>query len=366
MMALVTIAVGAAFASLSSAVPPATAPPAPADPVAALSLRQLAGQRIVVGYPRGDVPASLRAQVRAGTVGGVIVFDRNIPSRAHLRGQLRRLQRTSRPLDAPLLTMVDQEGGQVKRLSGAPRTSPARMGRWSADAVRAEGAATARNLRRVALDVNLAPVADVGLPGSYQHATQRAFSGRPGRAASRSSAFAVGLQSAGVAATLKHFPGLGRIAHDEDRTVQTVHAGVHTLRTVDEVPFAAGIHAGVGMVMTSTARYPALDSAPALLSRTVTTGELRERLGFQGVAITDDLDVPALRGYGGAGRLAVRATAAGNDLLLFCQTPAHARQAVDAIVRAVRQGRLSRRTLEASVRRIRGLRVAIGNAQRSP
>lgn len=354
----------AALAALAlAAVNATTRAPEPVpvtDAVDRLSLRELAGQRIIVGYGGADMPASLRARVRSGAVGGVIVFDRNIPSRRHLRSQLRRLQRTAHPLDAPLLTMVDQEGGLVKRLSGPPAASPARMGDRGTAYVGREGRATAANLRAVALNVNLAPVADLGLPGSYQRATGRAFGDRAAPVSALVRAFATGLQAGGVAATLKHFPGLGRVSGDEDARVQTVRVGAVTLRHQDEAPFRAGIRGGARMVMTSTARYPALDGRrPALLSRTITTGELRGRLGFGGVVITDDLDVAALRPYGRAGRLAIDATVAGNDLLLYCQSATSADKALDATVRAVGDGRISREQLEASVRRILALRNAL-------
>lgn len=358
---MTTLAAALAALALAAVAATTRAPdPTPAtDAVDRLSLRELAGQRIIVGYGGGDLPAALRARVRAGAVGGVIVFDRNIPSRRHLRAELRRLQRTARPLEAPLLTMVDQEGGQVKRLSGPPSVSPARMGARGTAYTGAQGRATAANLRAVALNVNLAPVADLGLPGSYQRATGRAFGDRAAPVSAAVRAFATGLQAGGVAATLKHFPGLGRVSGDEDARVQTVRASAGTLRHQDEAPFRAGIRGGVRLVMTSTARYPALDRGPALLSPAITTGELRGRLGFGGVVITDDLDVPALRPYGRAGRLAIDATRAGNDLLLYCQSAANADRALDATVRAVGGGRITREQLEASVRRILALRTAL-------
>jgi beta-N-acetylhexosaminidase len=341
------------------AAPGPAAPPAPAGTaLAGLSLRELAGQRIIAGYTGTRIPATLLARVRRGEVGGIIVFAGNIRSRAALAAELRRLQRARRPVRAPLLTMIDQEGGLVKRLPGAPSGSAAQMGRRGTAAVRREGRATAANLRRARVNVNLAPVMDLGRPGSYQRATGRAFARRPGPVGRLGSAFAAGLQRGGVAATLKHFPGLGGVPGDEDARIQTVPYRRATLRRADIAPFAAGIRAGARLVMTSTARYPALDRGPALLSRRITTGELRGRLGFRGVTITDDLDVTALRALGPR-RLGVRATAAGNDLLLYARSPRHAALGLDALVGAVRAGDLSRRELEASVRRILALRAQL-------
>ena len=333
----------------------------PRDPLARLTVRQLAGQRIIIGWAGPRVPSWLLARVRRGEVGGVIAFSRNVRSRSALAAQLRRLQRISRPLAAPLLTMIDQEGGLVARLPGAPSGSPAQMGRRGPAHVRRQGRLTAANLRRAGVSVNLAPVVDLGRPGSYQARTGRAFARSPAAVAALGGAFARGLQEGGVAATLKHFPGLGAVSRDEDALIQTVRLSRATLRRADELPFAAGIRAGTRLVMTSTARYPALDgNRVALLSRRITTSELRGRLGFRGVVITDDLDVTAMRRLAGPGRLAVRASAAGNDLLLFAQDPGRARRGLSAVVAAVRAGRLSRAELVASVRRVVALRGAIG------
>lgn len=334
----------------------------PRDPLAALTIRQLAGQRIVVGYAGPRVPGWLLARVRRGEVGGVIAFARNVRSRGALAAQMRRLQRAPRPLAAPLLTMIDQEGGLVARMPGAPSGSPAQMGRRGAAYVRRQGRLTAGNLRRAGITVNLAPVMDLGRPGSYQARTGRAFARWPGAVGALGAAFARGLQERGVAATLKHFPGLGAVSQDEDALIQTVRLSRATLRLADEAPFAAGIRAGARLVMTSTARYLALDGRRvALLSRRITTNELRGRLGFRGVVITDDLDVTAMRRLAGPATLAVRATAAGNDLLLFAQDPGRARRGLGAVVAAVRAGRLSRAELVASVRRVTALRRALAS-----
>ena len=289
----------------------------------------------------------------------MIVFTANIRSRAALAAQMRRLQRARGPLGAPLLTMIDQEGGLVKRLPGAPSGSPASMGRRGSAFVRRQGRSTAANLRGAGINVNLAPVVDLGRAGSYQRRTQRAFAASPSAVSALGSAFVGGLQQGGVAATLKHFPGLGGVTRDEDALVQTVGLSRATLRAADEAPFRAGMAAGARLVMTSTARYPSLSSRPALLSPAISTGELRQRLGFRGVSITDDLDVVGLRPYGGPARLALAASAAGNDLLLYAQSAEHGRRAVDATVDGVRSHHLSRTGLETSVRRILALRSAL-------
>lgn len=342
----------------------AAAPAAAPDPLAALSARQLAGQRIVEGIGGRAPSAALLGRIRRGEVAGVILFTRNIGSRAQVRALIGRLEREPRPagLRAPLLVMVDQEGGVVKRLPGAPSRSAAALGATGDRGLaRRSGRATAANLRGYGINVDLAPVLDVGRPGSYQRATGRAFGPTAAVAGRMGGAFAAGLEAGGVASTLKHFPGLGAVRRNEDLLIQRVGLSKSRLRAVDEAPFAAGIRAGARMVMTSTALYAALDRRrPALLSRAVTTGELRRRLAFRGVVITDDLDVPAMRRYGSARALAPAAAGAGNDLLLFAAGDGSGPAGRDGLAAALRSGRLARAPALAAVRRILRLRAALG------
>jgi beta-N-acetylhexosaminidase len=345
-----------AFAALAL---PAPAQPA-GDAIATLPLRELAGQRIVVGYEGPEAPPWLLARVRAGEVGGVIVYTRNIVSRAALAGQLRVLQRVPRPVGAPLLTLIDQEGGRVARLPGAPAGSAAAMAPRGIAYVRRQGRLTAANLRAAGVNVDLAPVVDLGRSGSYEVIYERTFGRAPSAVGSLGAAFARGLRDGGVAATLKQFPGLGGVRGNTDEGIQRVTLSRAALRRTDEAPFATGMRAGAQLVMTSSAIYPALDPRhPALLSRAITTGELRGRLGFTGVALTDDLDAGSPRAIAGPGPLAVTATAAGNDLLLFAHDPARSQAGLDAVVAAVRSGRLSRAALVASVRRVLALRATL-------
>ncbi|MFN2617696.1 MAG: glycoside hydrolase family 3 N-terminal domain-containing protein [Thermoleophilaceae bacterium] len=347
------LAVAAVLALPSSAAP---------DPTASLTLRQLAGQRLIVGYPGGPLPAWLVRWVRRGELAGVIIFSRNAGSRARLRRDIRRLQRLRRPsgLRAPLLVMTDQEGGRVKRLPGAPRRSPAELGRvGSRSLARAEGRATARNLRGVGINVDLAPVMDLGRRGGFQRRTQRSYARRSRIASAIGSAFVRGLQRRRrVAATLKHFPGIGAALGNADLSSQRIGLSRAALRRADERPFAAGVRAGARLVMTSTAVYPAFSRAPAVLSGRLSRRELRGRLGFRGVTITDSLGVRSLHPWGGPGRLAVRAARAGNDLLLFTSGDLAA-GAGRWLRAALRNGRISRRSARDSVRRVLELRAAL-------
>ena len=338
------------------------APGQPPDPTAGLTLSQLVGQRMIYSYQGTRPPATLLRRIARGEVAGIILFADNVGSRAGLRATMRRLQATPRPggLGAPLLVMIDQEGGQVKRLRGAPTYSPAQLGRiGSASLARSQGRATAANLRGVGINVDLAPVVDVGRRGSFQQVTQRSYSSNPAVASRMAAAFVGGLQAGGVAATLKHFPGLGTVGRNEDDVAQRVGLPLATLRRIDEAPFGAGIAAGAKLVMTSTAIYPALASRPAMLSASVSTNELRGQLGFGGASITDDVTVRGLARFGNPATLGLAATRAGNDLLLYAGGYASASASADALVRAARAGRLDVGALRASVSRVLALRAGL-------
>jgi beta-N-acetylhexosaminidase len=357
---LLSALVGVAGAQTGGSTPDSG--PTPSDPTAGLTTRQLIGQRMIYSYDGHTPPAGLRRRIAAGEAAGVILFAHNIGSRSGLRAAMRGLQAIRRPagLRAPLLVMIDQEGGLVKRLGGAPSRSPAAIGRLgSAGVARSEGRATAANLRDVGVNVNLAPVVDVGRPGSFQARTERSYSANPSRVSAMAVAFVGGLQELGVAATLKHFPGLGTVSRDEDAVAQRVGLSLSTLRRIDEAPFAAGARAEVKLVMTSTAIYPALSSRPALLSPRVSTDELRGQAGFTGVSITDDLTVTALRRFGSLAANGREATQAGNDLLLYCSGYGPAEDAADTLVADARAGRLNAAAMRASVRRVLALRAGL-------
>ena len=167
--------------------------------------------------------------------------------------------------------------------------------------------------------------------------------------------FAAALQAGGVAATGKHFPGLGAAPENTDFAVQRIGLPRPVLRAVDEAPYRAFAASGGDLMMLSTAIYPALAPAPAAFSRSIATGELRNRLGFEGVTITDALDSAAAKAFGGPAESGPAAAAAGSDLLLFTD-PASARLAWRALVAKLRAGTLDRAEFEAAAQRVLDLR----------
>jgi beta-N-acetylhexosaminidase len=332
-----------------------------ARPRPRLTDAQLAGQHVVFPFAGRTPPRALLARIRRGEAAGVIFLGANLGTPAQVRALTRTLRRVPRPagLRAPLLLMVDQEGGSVQRLPGAPsRSAPAMAATGRPSVALAEGRATAATLRAAGMNVDLAPVVDVVRPESALHAEERGFGFSVGAATRFGAAFTRGLRAGGVAATAKHFPGFGAAPDNTDLGAVRIAAGLRELRAVDRLPFKSAIRAGAGLVMLSSAIYPALSRAPAVLSPRVVQRELREGLGFKGVTISDDLEAPAFAS-GGASGAALAATRAGVDLLLFARTYDGADRAARALADGLRSGRVDRSALEASLARVLALRAPL-------
>jgi beta-N-acetylhexosaminidase len=273
-----------------------------------LSLRQQVGQLTISSFPGTARPEYIRRRLRARETAGVILFGANGGERSQWRRLTRSLQSAA---GGRALIMVDQEGGEIRTVahvgppSGQPFQGPPR-------AVRRAARATGLGLRGVGINVNLAPVADVPRPGSVM--ASRAFAGDERGIAARTRASIRGLRSARVAATAKHFPGLGGATVNTDDAPATVHVPLER----DLTPFRAAIDEGVPLVMLSHAAYPELDgSRIASQSRAVVTGLLRERLGFGGVIVTDSLEAEAVLARSGVADAAERSIRAGADLILM-------------------------------------------------
>ena len=328
---------------------------------ATLTPAQLAGQRVVFSYRGLTVPATLLKQIRAGQAAGVIFFGGNISNQAQIASvikQLRRAQQQS-PVSAPLLLMTDQEGGLVRRLPGAPAMSEKQIGASSDPAAAASQAGTGagRNLAGVGMNVNLAPVLDVYYKsGNFIDQFQRSYSSNASTVTACGRAFITAQQRAGVAATAKHFPGLGSAttAQNTDTGPVTLHVPLSGLRAKDEAPYPAAIAAGVKLIMASWAIYPALDATrPAGLSPAVIQSELRGRLGYQGVTITDAIEAGALAAFGSHGQRAVLAAQAGMDLLLCsAQDVTEGQAVVTALAGALNSGQLGATAFHAAVQRV--------------
>ncbi|HYQ63430.1 glycoside hydrolase family 3 N-terminal domain-containing protein [Actinophytocola sp.] len=330
--------------------------------------QRAAGQRVVYSYPGLTPPESLLARIRAGEAAGVIFFGENIASRAQISGVVGQLRAAAAqsPDPYPLLLMTDQEGGLVRRLPGEPALSHKDIGQ-SADpgsAATAAGRGAGQNLAGVGMNVNLAPVLDVfHAPGDLMDSYERSFSGTASVAGTLGADYVTAEQAVGVAATVKHFPGLGKANADENTDTRpvTLNVPLSTLRGVDEAPYQRAIAAGAKLVMLSWAVYPALDAGrPAGLSATVVR-ELRSRTGFTGVTCTDALEAGALRDYGSTGDRAVLAAQAGDDLVLAsARDVSQGAAAADALAGALTDGTLDSGAFGEALARVNALRASLG------
>ncbi|MFF8422287.1 glycoside hydrolase family 3 N-terminal domain-containing protein [Streptomyces sp. NPDC015680] len=333
----------------------------------ALKPEQRAGQCVIHSYPGLTPPARLMDAIREGRTAGVIFFGENIESLSQIEGVIQEMNdaNASAPVKAPLLLMTDQEGGMVRRLPGEPVLSAKDVGGSTDPEGQAEftGSGAGMNLAGVGMNVNLAPVLDVyRRAGDFTDQYERSYSKDQDAVGTCGSAFITAQQDAGVAATAKHFPGLGPASANQNTDLGpvTLTTSVSTLRSVDEVPYRAAISAGTKLVMLSWAVYRALDAdRPAGLSPTV-VGELRNRLGFPGVTVTDALEAGALRAYGSTAERAVLAAAAGMDLILCsARDAAQGEEAVTALSEALAAGTLDGTAFDAGAERVNALRGSL-------
>jgi beta-N-acetylhexosaminidase len=307
---------------------------------------------VVMGTLRAPPSRSFLARVRHGRMGGVLLLGNGWLSHGTAVAVTSELQQAACTRGEPLLTALDQEGGAVKRLTWAPPTrAPASM-RSPTDA-HAQAMATAASLRSVGIDVDFAPVADT--PDSpWSFLGSRAFSRSRFWNAEMVRAFAGGLQQSGIAATAKHFPGLGLSTGNTDKGRIVIDSAAWKLRE-GLTPFRSAVRAGVQLVMVSSAIYPALDprGKPAVFSRPIVQGLLRKELGFRGVAVTDSLTAPAAARVPHA---ATRAMSAGDDLLIFgaerSSEQAYSTLAADAVKRPHLRARLAQ-----AAERVRALKA---------
>jgi beta-N-acetylhexosaminidase len=308
------------------------------------------------GFEGTTPPDRLRPLLEAG-LGGVILFRRNL----HDLEQICRLTAgLHAAASAPLLLGVDQEGGRVTRLPPPFLSPPSAATLGLADdpaLTKALARAVGRELCATGFTWNLAPVLDVRTNPANPVIGDRAFSHDPDQVARQGVAAIQGLTDAGVLATAKHFPGHGDTIADSHRTLPESLQSRSRWRAVEFIPFQHAIRARVPSVLVAHLSCPALDPvSPTSLSRPVITGILREELGFDGVVVSDDLEMSAIADRFELGEAAVRFLEAGGDLVLICHDAERQRSAMAAVEAAARNGRLTEARLAASLQRIIRLR----------
>ncbi|KAB8360905.1 hypothetical protein FH972_024638 [Carpinus fangiana] len=331
-----------------------------------------AGYHVIHSYPNLTPPDSLFDLTKQGLVSGIILFGENVDSSniANTKAVVKRFQSAwaASPYydGTPLLILTDQEGGQVVRLPGGPVKSAKQIGQSSTPKAAAQtaGQDAAQACKAAGVNGNLAPVNGVyRKAGDFLDRYQRSFGNTSVLVTQCAPTFAKAQQAQGVVATAKHFPGLGAAGTNEntDANPVTINLSLDTLRTVDEVPFGNSIAAGVDMVMPSWAIYPALDAKyPAGLSTKWIQDELRGRLGFSGVTVSDAIEAGALShgGFGANdGDRGVLATVAGMDLILGSgRNATQGKAIVQALVNGLASGKIDSAAFDAATSRIKALR----------
>jgi beta-N-acetylhexosaminidase len=324
-----------------------------------MDLDELIGMRLAVGLPGPRATPEAIAALRATRAQSLVVFSRNFTSPEQFMSLLRELEAA---LGRRLLVMVDHEGGRVIRFGqGVTRFPDAlTIGRTrSPEDVERQGALEAAELSGLGVRVNLAPCVDVLAEGSDPIIGDRSYGSDPDRVSALGTARIRGLQSNGVAACAKHFPGLGAVPRDPHRVLPTIGLDWRAMESVHLAPFRAAIASGVSMIMSSHVCYPGLgepEGRPATFSKRLIHDTLRDRLGFSGLILTDDLEMGALRAFGTMGEASVLATEAGHDLLLICSDLSAAMDAAKTLHNAYTDNRLDRKELEKSAERFAHLR----------
>ncbi len=323
-----------------------------------LSIRQKTGQLFMVGMPGPRLDGATEALIRECNPGGVVLFSRNIEGPLQVAALCRELQETALGCHGlPLFLAVDQEGGAVARLrrpfSEFPGNRAIGCDRAPEKEAQRFAEVTAREMALVGLNMDLAPVVDVPVGEPEKHLRGRTFSADPQVVARLGAIVIRTLQNAGIMAVAKHFPGLGRADVDPHYHLPRIALGAGDLETMNMPPFRAAIREAVSGIMTSHALYPALDpERPGTLSSRLLTRFLREKLGYEGLVLTDDLEMGAIAGSWGVARGAAAALQAGADILLICEDQERVREGFERITGMVRQGAVSEGRLDGSIQRI--------------
>ncbi len=278
------------------------------------------GQLLFVGFEGLEIPAALGERIRQGRVGGVILFRRNIGERAQVRRLIRELHELA-PADAPLVVAIDQEGGRVQRLR-EPWTEwpPMRTlgARDVADTV-AFARALALELLDVGVDLDFAPVVDVDSNPQNPVIGDRSFARDPATVGRHAAAFIEAMEAAGVATCAKHFPGHGDTDLDSHLALPRLDLDRARLERIELPPFRAAIAAKVGSIMTAHVLFPKLDpKRPATLSPAV-MAVLRDELGYDGLVVSDDIEMKAVADHFSVEQRSLGALAAGVDVILACK-----------------------------------------------
>ncbi len=321
---------------------------------------KLIGQLFIVGF-RGETPSNdFLDFLEERQIGGVILFEDNCLTHQKAKENIQRI-RSLYGTTAPFVA-IDQEGGRICRLKGAPAEFRAayvygrngEIEHFKEDYTRA-----AVFMESLGINLNLAPVCDIFLNPENQCLTDRCF----GKSAELVAPFVEQTvrisKSSGLLSCLKHFPGLGAASIDPHRETAMVEYDLLLWEQREKVPFAAGVQSGADIIMTTHIRVPNIDVQIATGSRKIVSIMIRQSLSFDGPVITDDLTMSGASPLGHIGQRAVAAFNAGHDILLFGQDLEAADEAYNYFLKAVQRGEISQRRMELSLERIAGTKFKL-------
>lgn len=342
------------------------------DRISSLTLEQKVGQLLYIGFTENDLTVN-QAILSDIQPGGLILFPRNFVTLDQTVAALNAYRQNS-DLAWPLFVGTDQEGGRVSRLPAAwaTRFPTARSVGQNVSSARDLAEAMGAELAALGLNMDFAPVLDVHSNPQNPVIGDRSFGSTPEKVWAAAQKVIAGLQASGIVPVVKHFPGHGDTSTDSHLELPSVTADRSLLESRELQPFRDAVTSGVPVVMVGHLLVPALDpDQPASLSRPIITGLLREQWGYDGLIVTDDMEMGAIA-QDDIGEASVQAVLAGVDMLLICHTPAKQQAARDALVAAVQSGRITEQRLDQSLTRILALkdqyqlsRTAVDAAQAS-
>src|SRR5690348_10652752 len=330
-----------------------------------MTLEEQIGQALMVGFPGTTASREVIELIQRDHVGNILLFSRNVRDAEQVRMLTKRLQEAAREAGhvRPLLIAIDQENGIVQRLGEAATLFPGNMalGAIGSQEVAFDVArATGRELKALGINMNLAPVVDVNNNAANPVIGVRSFGEDAQVVARLGSAMVKGYQDAGIIPCLKHFPGHGDTAVDSHLGLPVIPHSLERLEALELVPFRAGIEAGVASVMIAHVAFPALthdNALPATLSSTIIQGLLRKKLGYEGVILSDCLEMQAISDTFGTDSAAVIALQAGIDLALVSHHAELQQGSIAAIGEAVLTGDLSAQVIQQAAERILSLKA---------
>jgi beta-N-acetylhexosaminidase len=318
-----------------------------------MMLPNLAAKMVGIGFVGPSLTKDARSLIGRG-VRNVILFSRNVESPDQLANLAFACKSAA---ESPLMMSVDQEGGRVLRMREPFTLVPSmrQVGRAGDERLAREvGRILALELRAVNFDTDLAPVVDVDTNPTNPVISSRSFGGDAQLVARLGAAVIRGLQENGVAACAKHFPGHGDTKKDSHHELPTLpDHDLKRLQRVELPPFVAAIEAGVASLMSSHVIYSPIDSVyPGTLSRAILNDLLRKRLGFDGLVMSDDMQMKAIADHFGFDDAILHGANAGIDLFWICHSVELQNRAIDVLIRAAESGELPRERMEDASRRI--------------